>query len=160
MRRLIFGALAVILAGCAARPAGCPAEKLAAGAIEAGQSAAELVTANPGCPEAELTAAHQRALATRCAPERGWQDGLTGTAPPDACRDHGGRVWLEAYNLAQGQREFSTQLERIEAQIAALEQSEDAADHAAARRLGLQRVSLIRELDAIRGAAKIRGWTN
>ncbi len=158
MSRLNLGLLVVILAGCAARPTGCPIEELTDKAVETGRSAAELVAANPHCQETELAAAYERALAERCAPEQGWRDGQTGTAPPGACTDQGGRIWLEAYNLGQRQREFSAELERIEAQIAALERSEDPGDQAAARRLGLERVRLIRELDAIRGAAQIRGW--
>lgn len=101
-----------------------------------------------------------QAPANRCAPEQGWRDGTAGREPPPACAERAEKIWLEAYNLGRRQHEFTAELARLDARIETLSKSEDEADQAAARRAGLERVRLIRELEAIRGAAQIRGWVD
>ncbi len=105
-------------------------------------------------------ATRHESLAERCAPERGWRDGAAGSEAPAECPGDGGKLWLEAYNLGRRHHEFSAELARLDARIETLSRSEDQLDQAAARRAGLERVRLIRELEAIRGAAQIRGWSD
>lgn len=98
--------------------------------------------------------------AVRCAPERGWRDGAAGGEAPAECPEHGGKLWLEAYNLGRRHHEFTAELARLDARIEALSKSDSDADRASARRAGLERVRLVRELEAIRGAAQVRGWVD
>lgn len=98
----------------------------------------------------------------RCAAERGWRDGAAGIEAPAECPEHGGKLWLEAYNLGLRHHEFAAELALLDARIETLSKSESESetDREAARRAGIERVRVIRELEAIRGAAQIRGWVD
>ena len=146
------------MGGCATRPGECPVESLATAAIQAERSQDELSGAHPRCPQEDLAAAYRQALDVRCEPARGWREGLESEDPNSLCPQAGGRIWNEANGLGRRYREFSAELEETEAKIADLRGSDQAADQAAARRANFDRVRLIRELDAIRGVARIRGW--
>ncbi|MDJ0655966.1 MAG: hypothetical protein QNJ40_17515 [Xanthomonadales bacterium] len=138
-----------LLAGCVVeRNVQCPIQAIADRAIDRQVTLEQLLSSDAECDSGQLTEAYQAALEQRCLPRRGWQDGLAGEPAYPHCQDR--RAWREAYNLGGSYAAFQSELERLDRQI----QQEGQAGGQAR----MQRVRVVRELDAITGAARLNGW--
>jgi hypothetical protein len=159
---LVVGLISGIVSGCAVTPVEqCSQQRLAAAAMAAVKDARlveDFVAGYPACAGSEGSPAdaYAAALASFCVPAQAWVSGRQGQELDSVCQSWENRSWREAYNLGRQLHGFQQQLQQLDRELAELANSDEATGRTGP--LNLQRIKLVREIEAISGVAQVRGW--
>lgn len=159
---LVVGLISGIVSACAVTPAEqCSQQRLAAAAMAAVKDARlveDFVAGHPACAGSEGSPAdaYAAALASFCVPAQAWASGRQGQEIDNACQSRENRSWREAYNLGRQLDDFQQQLQQLDRELVDLADSGESTGRVGP--LNLQRIKLVREIEAISGVAQVRGW--